>query len=187
MRRLRGGGMIASFIMVTLDGFFEGDKPWAIDWHRTDEEFNDFAAKQLDDFDTLVFGRATYEGMAQYWPSEEAVTSDPEVAGRMNEAQKIVVSRTLRKPDPAWSNTMVVKEAAELRSQKNLLVLGSAVLTTSLLEEGLLDELRIMVNPVLIGSGRSVASSATGPIALTLRDRREFRNGNVLLTYAPAT
>jgi riboflavin biosynthesis pyrimidine reductase len=68
-----------------------------------------------------------------------------------------------------------------------LLVLGSAVLTTSLLEEGLLDELRIMVNPVLIGSGRSVASTAKGPIALTLRARREFGNGNVLLTYAPGT
>lgn len=179
--------MIASFIMVSLDGFFEGDRPWDIDWHRTDEEFNEFAAEQLDDFDTLVFGRATYEGMAQYWPSEEAVKSDPKVAGRMNESAKIVVSRTLDKPEPAWSNTTLVKDAAELRSPNRLLVLGSAVLTTSLLEAGLLDELRIIVNPVLLGSGRSLASSAKGPIALTLRARREFRNGNVLLTYAPAS
>ena len=179
--------MIASFIIVTLDGFFEGDKPWAIDWHRTDEEFNDFAAKQLDEFDTLVFGRATYEGMAQYWPLEETIKTDPEVAGRMNQTPKIVVSRTLREPEPAWSNTTLVHHAADLRSPKKLLVLGSAVLTTSLLEEGLLDELRIMVNPVLIGSGRSVASTAKGPIALTLRARREFGNGNVLLTYAPGT
>lgn len=178
--------MIASFIMVSLDGFFEGDKPWDIDWHRTDEEFNDFAAQQLDEFDTLVFGRATYEGMAQYWPSEEAIKSDPEVAGRMNEAKKLVVSRTLQEPEPAWSNTTLVRDVTELRSQKNLLVLGSAVLTTGLLEEGLLDELRIMVNPVLIGSGRSVAATARGPIALGLQARRDFRNGNVLLTYAPA-
>jgi dihydrofolate reductase len=187
MRRLRGGGMIASFIMVSLDGFFEGDKPWDLDWHRTDEEFNDFAAQQLDEFDTLVFGRVTYEGMAQYWPSEEVIKSDREVAGRMNEAEKIVVSRTQQKPEPAWSNTTLVGDAAELRSSKKLLVLGSAVLTTSLLEQALLDELRIMVNPVLIGSGRSVASSAKAPIPLTLRERREFRNGNVLLTYAPGT
>ena len=179
--------MIASFIMVSLDGFFEGDKPWAIDWHRTDEEFNDFAAEQLDEFDALVFGRATYEGMAQYWPSEGAVKDDPEVAGRMNASPKIVVSRTLERPEPAWSNTTLVKDVAELRSQKNLLVLGSAVLTTSLLEAGLLDQLRIIVNPVLIGSGRSIASSAKGPIALTLLSRREFGNGNVLLTYAPAS
>jgi dihydrofolate reductase len=179
--------MIASFIMVTLDGFFEGDKPWDIDWHRTDDEFNDFAAEQLNEFDALVFGRATYEGMAQYWPSEDAVKSDPEVAGLMNDKPKVVVSRTLDRPQPAWSNTTLVKDAAELRSDRKLLVLGSAVLTTSLLETGLLDELRIIVNPVLIGSGRSLASSATGPIALSLRARREFRNGNVLLTYAPGS
>jgi dihydrofolate reductase len=178
--------MIASFIMVSLDGFFEGDKPWDIDWHRTDEEFNEFAAKQLDEFDTLVFGRSTYEGMAQYWPLEETIKSDPEVAGRMNEAKKIVVSRTLQKPEPAWSNTTLVRDVTELRSEKSLLVLGSAVLTTSLLEAGLLDELRIMVNPVLIGSGRSVAATAGGPIALRLKERRDFRNGNVLVTYAPA-
>jgi dihydrofolate reductase len=176
--------MIASFIMISLDGYFEGDKPWDLDWHHTDEEFNDFAAEQLDEFDTLVFGRATYEGMAQYWPSEEAIKSDPEVATRMNDAAKIVVSRTLDKPVPAWSNTRLVKDARELRSAERGLVLGSAVLTTSLLEDGLLDELRIMVNPVLIGSGRSLATSAKGPIPLRLVGRREFRNGNVLLTYA---
>ena len=179
--------MIASFIMVSLDGFFEGDKAWDLEWHRTDEEFNDFAAEQLDEFDALGFGRATYEGMAQYWPSDDAVKSDPQIAGRMNESAKIVVSRTLDKPEPAWSNTTLVKDVTELRSQSNLLVLGSAVLTTSLLEAGLLDQLRIIVTPVLIGSGRSMASSAKGPIALTLRARREFRNGNVLLTYAPGT
>jgi dihydrofolate reductase len=177
--------MIASFIMVSLDGYFEGDKPWDLDWHRTDEEFNDFASEQLDDFDTLVFGRATYEGMAQYWPSEEAVRSDPQVAGRMNDAEKIVVSRTLDKPQPAWENTRLVKDARELPSDRKLLVLGSSMLTMSLLEEGLLDELRIIVNPVLIGSGRSLATSAKGPIPLKLISRREFRNGNVLLTYAP--
>ena len=180
--------MIASFIMATLDGFFDGDQPWDLSWHRTDEEFNDFASKQLDEFDALVFGRATYEGMAQYWPSEDAMKTDPEVAGRMNHSPKIVVSRTLEKPEPAWSNTTLVKDAMGLRSEKrNLLVLGSAVLTTSLLEAGLLDQLRIIVVPVLLGSGRSLASSAKAPIALRLHARREFRNGNVLLTYAPGS
>jgi len=177
--------MIASFIMVTLNGYFEGEKPWDLEWHRTDEEFNDFAADQLDEFDTLIFGRATYEGMAQYWPSEEAVRSDPQVASRMNEAQKVVVSRTLDAPEPAWHNTTLVKDARDLRSDRRQLVLGSSVLTAGLLEEGLLDELRIMVNPVLIGSGRSLASSATRRLPLRLRARREFRNGNVLLTYGP--
>jgi len=124
--------------------------------------------------------------MAQYWPSEEAISSDPEIASRMNEAPKVVVSRSLAKPEPAWHNTRVVKEAKQLRElSKNQLVLGSSVLTTSLMEEGMLDELRIIVAPILIGSGRSVASSARRRIPLRLRSRREFRNGNVLLTYEP--
>jgi dihydrofolate reductase len=182
---MRGGGVIASFIMTTLDGFFDGEKLWDLAWHRTDEEFNDFATEQLDEFDSLVFGRATYEGMAQYWPSEEAIRTDPDVASRMNQAAKIVVSRTLHEPAPAWSNTTLVKDVHHLRTDKKLLVLGSALLTTSLLEEGLLDELRIMVNPVLLGSGRSVAGSARRPMPLKLLRRREFRNGNVLLTYEP--
>jgi len=129
--------MIASFIMTTLDGFFEGDKPWEIDWHQTDEEFNDFAIEQLAEFDTLVFGRATYEGMAQYWPSEEAIRTDPKVASRMNEAAKVVVSRSLEKPEPHWPNTRLIRDPRELpEAGKNLLVLGSAVLTTGLMEEG---------------------------------------------------
>src|SRR5919109_3110994 len=137
--------MIASFIMTSLDGFFEGDKPWDIDWHHTDEEFNAFAVEQLDEFDTLVFGRATYEGMAQYWPSEGAIQDDAEVASRMNDRPKLVVSRTLEVPTPSWSNTRLVKDVHELPSEGRLLVLGSAVLTTSLLEDGLLDELRVIV------------------------------------------
>ena len=177
--------MIAAFIMTSVDGFFEGDQPWEIDWHTVDEEFNDFAAAQLDEFDTLVFGRATYVGMAQYWASEEAIKTDPMIAARMNAASKILVSRTLDAPEPEWSNTTLVKDARDLRTDKKLLVLGSAVLTTSLLEEGLLDELRIMVAPVLIGSGRSLASTATRRIPLALRSRREFGNGNVFLVYQP--
>src|SRR5205809_4932666 len=185
---MRGRGMIASFIMVTLDGYFEGDRPWELEWHRTDEEFNDFATEQLDAFDTLVFGRATVGGMAEYWPSEEAIRSDPEVSSRMNRASKIVVSRTLQKPEPEWNNSTVVNDPNELRKKgQKLLVLGSSVLTTSLMEQGVLDELRIIINPLLIGSGRSLASSATRRIPLKLLSRRDFRNGNVLLTYAPAS
>src|SRR5207248_8457977 len=99
---------------------------------------------------------------------------------------KVVVSASLEKPEPAWNNTTLVKDPRELKGTgQRFLVLGSSVLTTSLMEQGLLDELRIIVHPVLIGSGRSLAASATRRIPLTLRGRREFRNGNVLLTYEP--
>ncbi len=181
-------GKIASFVMVTLNGFHEGPNPWELEWHNTDEEFNDFALEQLDDFGTLVFGRATYLGMAQYWPSAEALESDPAVAGKMNGAPKIVVSRTLDEAE--WSNTRILRDPnglARLKQEpgQDLLVLGSSVLTTSLMEMGILDELRVMVNPVLIGSGTALSSTARRQIPLKLLSIREFRNGNVLLTYEP--
>ena len=181
---------LASFLMLTLDGYFEGESPWAIDWHNVDDEFNDFAIKQLDESDCLVFGRATYLGMAQYWPSAEALKNDPQVAARMNSAPKIVVSRTLEEPQPPWANTRLIRDPRELETLKeaegkDLLVLGSSVLTTSLMEMNLLDELRVIVNPVLIGAGNSLSSSAGRRISLKLLSTREFRSGNVLLTYEP--
>lgn len=181
---------LVSFLMTTLDGYFEGEEPWAIDWHMVDEEFNEFAIEQLDASDCLVFGRATYLGMAQYWPSEEAVKTDPEVASRMNSLPKIVVSRTLEEPEPAWSNTRLLRDTKELAPLKKdsgnqLLVLGSSVLTTSLMEDGLLDELRIIVNPLILGAGNSLSSGARRRIPLKLLDTRTFHNGNVLLTYEP--
>lgn len=179
---------IASFVMVTLNGFHEGPNPWEIDWHNTDDEFNDFALQQLDEFGTLVFGRATYLGMAQYWPSAEALESDPVIAGKMNGTPKIVVSRTLGQAE--WPNTTVIRDPRQLarlkqEPGKDLLVLGSSVLTTSLMEMEILDELRVMVNPVLIGAGNSLSSTAQRRIPLRLLSIRQFRNGNVLLTYEP--
>ncbi|HEX6348541.1 MAG TPA: dihydrofolate reductase family protein [Candidatus Dormibacteraeota bacterium] len=181
---------LASFLMVTLDGYYEGDEPWAIEWHNVDEEFEEFAVKQLDASDILIFGRATYIGMAQYWPTEEAAKSDSKVASRMNSMPKIVVSRTLDQPVPAWSNTHLVKDVNQLRelkseSGKDILVLGSSVLTTSLIEQELLDELRIIVNPLLLGKGRALSSNAAQRMPLRLLDVRRFDNGNVLLTYEP--
>lgn len=183
---------LAAFLMVSVDGYYEGSKPWELEWHNVDEEFNDFAIAQLDASDTLIFGRLTYEGMAQYWPSQQAIEEDPEVASRMNKARKIVVSRTLNEPQPEWSNTRLLKSDAvqELARMKqntarDLLVLGSSRLTASLMQADALDELRLIVNPVALGSGHSVLEGA-GKISLRLLSARTFKSGNVLLTYAPA-
>jgi dihydrofolate reductase len=181
---------IKAFLLTSLDGYFEGQNPWEIDWHNVDEEFNELAIQQLDGSDYLVFGRATYQGMAQYWPSEDAVKNDPLVASRMNDSPKIVVSRTLEEADVTWANTRLIRDPQELASlkegsDKDVLVLGSSVLTTTLMELGLLDELGIMVNPVILGAGNSLSSSADRRIALKLLRTREFGNGNVLLTYEP--
>ncbi len=82
------------FVMVSLDGFFEGPNR-EIDWHNVDEEFNEFAINQLNDVDTLLFGRVTYQLMASYWPTQSAKESDPIVADKMNNLPKIVFSKTL--------------------------------------------------------------------------------------------
>lgn len=180
---------MAAFLMVSLDGYYDADKVWELDWHNVDQEFNEFAIKQLDASDCLVFGRATYQGMAAYWPSPDAIASDPQVAPRMNGAEKIVVSHSLAEPAPAWSNTRLVNDnvtdqLSKIKQEKHrdILVLGSGELTRSLASNGLLDELRIMINPLLLGSGKALFQG--GPrTALKLRDSHRFQSGNILLTY----
>ena len=183
---------LASFLMISLDGYVEGRNGWDLDWHNVDEEFNEFAIAQLDASDCLIFGRTTYEGMATYWSSPEAIATDGEVASRMNTKQKMVVSNTLDRPNPEWSNTRLIKgdpraELSTLKQQSGneLLVLGSSRLTASLAEMGLLDELRIIVNPVVLGEGHSLFGSARQRTRLQLLSSRTFRSGNVLLTYKP--
>lgn len=183
---------LASFLMVSLDGYFDGPNPWELDWHNVDAEFNDFAVEQLDASGCLIFGRLTYEGMASYWPTAAAIDDDPQVAARMNSLPKIVISETLDRPNPEWENTQLVRTnvADELstlkqRPGKDLLVLGSSQLTARLIEAGLVDELRIMVAPVVLTNGRSVLYTAKQRLGLKLIDTRTFRSGNVLLTYRP--
>lgn len=178
--------------MTSLDGYYEGEKAWDIDWHNVDAEFNELAIQQLDAAEYLVFGRATFQGMAQYWQSPEGIKDDPDVASRMNSTRKIVVSRTLEEADVSWANSRLVRDPEELaslrkESGKDLLVLGSSVLTTAVIELALLDELGIMINPVLLGAGNSLSSSASRRLALKLLRTRQFGNGNVLLTYEPET
>jgi dihydrofolate reductase len=180
-------GKIILFNMVTLEGFFSGLNG-EIDWHHTDDEFDHFAAEQLSSVDTLLFGRITYEGMASYWTTEAALINDPIVAEQMNSLSKIVVSRTLEKAD--WQNTTLLRDAEALRqlkeqSGKDLMIFGSARLSTSLTHLGLIDEYRIMVNPVILGEGIPLFSGVNEQLPLKLLITRAFRSGNVLLIYQP--
>jgi dihydrofolate reductase len=181
---------IFAFIMTTLDGYYEGPNQ-EFDFWVVDEESNGFAVEQLDEVDTLLFGRVTYEGMAAYWPSPAAEEDDPRIAARMNGLSKIVVSRTLDSAD--WANTRLIKddvtdELTKLKQQpgKDIAILGSSDLTVSLLQMGLVDEVRIMVNPVVLGAGKSVFRSADERISLKLLKSRRCDSGNVLLYYQPA-
>jgi dihydrofolate reductase len=181
---------ILAFLVVTVDGYYEGPNG-EFDWPVVDEEFNEFGLRQLEEVDTLLFGRVTYEGMAAYWPTPAAEQDDPRVAARMNTLPKLVVSRTLDRAD--WANTRIVKDdvAAELtrlkrQPGKDIAVFGSSDLVVSLLGMGLVDELRIMVHPVVLGAGKSLFRTAPERMHLRLVAARPFRSGSVLLTYRPA-
>lgn len=174
---------------ISLDGYFEGPGR-DITWHRVDDEFNDFAIQQLQSVDMLLFGRVTYELMASYWPTPEALADDSSVAGYMNSYPKIVFSTTL--PGVTWQNTRLVKanaaqEVTRLKQQpgKDLIIFGSSDLAVSLIPHGLIDEFRILVNPVALGRGKPLFQGLQQPLNLSLAQTRTFQNGNVLLVYQP--
>jgi dihydrofolate reductase len=175
------------FMMISLDGYFEG-KDHDLSWHNVDEEFQEFAIEQLEEIGTIIFGKTTYEMMASFWPTDLA-KDDPETAQLMTKTPKIVISHSLEKAD--WENTTLIKENVEeeLRklkenSNKDLAIFGSSNLTVSLLEMGLVDELRIMVNPVVIGEGTPFFEGIKNKLKLKLEKTRQFKNGNVLLYYS---
>ena len=180
---------IFAFIVTTVDGYYEGPNG-EFDWPVVDAEFNDFAVEQLDEIGTLLFGRVTYEMMAAYWPTPAAIEDDPRIAATMNGTEKVVVSSTLDRAD--WENTRLIKEdiaaeLARLKAQpgKAIAIFGSSALTVSLLRLGLVDEVRIMVHPVVLGAGKSVFRTAEERIALRLLRTRPFASGSVMLYYEP--
>jgi dihydrofolate reductase len=178
-----------AFNMVTLDGFFEGPNQ-DISWHNVDDEFNQFAIEQTGTVDAILFGRRTYELMASYWPTDAAIKDDPTIAGLMNSLPKIVFSRTLQKAE--WNNTRLIKdniaeEILKLKGQpgKEIAVFGSADLLSTLIQLDLVDEHRIIVNPVVLGSGTPLFKNVKDRLNLKLTRSRTFDSGNVLLYYQP--
>jgi len=176
-------------MMISVDGYFEGPNR-EIDWHNVDNEFNDYAIGFLNSVDTLLFGRVTYELMAAYWPTDSALSDDPIVADKMNSLEKIVFSRTLKKAD--WHNTTLIKkdiaETVEIlkdKPGKDIAIFGSSDLALALLPSGLIDELTILINPVILGQGKTLFRGIDSRLNLKLLRTKIFRSGNVMLCYKP--
>ena len=174
--------------LVTLDGLFEGAKKWDLAFHELvwGDELEQLSSEQLASADTLIFGRVTYEGMASYWP-----TAEDAVASTMNAIGKIVFSRTLDKAE--WNNTRLVKGKAEdelralkQRPGKNMFVFGSADLSASLTRAGLIDEYRLCVVPVILGSGTPLFKGSPEQLRLELLEAKPLRTGGVILRYRRA-
>ncbi|SRR5271166_956120 len=172
--------------LVSLDGFYEGPNH-ELDWHVVDDEFFSYAKDMLREADTLLFGAATYQLMAGYWPTAPR----DEIADQMNSLPKVVFSKTLKSAE--WNNSKLVSgNAAEEISRlkhlpgKDLVILGSAHLAASLLSQGLIDEYRVILNPILIGSGKRLFPGLREEIRLKLTNTRQFASGVIVLYYQKA-
>ena len=178
------------FNSVTVDGYFtgaDGDMSWA---HNEDPEWNAFVEENAGGGGVLVFGRVTYEMMASFWPTPFALQSFPLVARKMNEAEKIVFSRTL--DSASWSNTKLLKGdlASEVRKLKeasgdDLVILGSGSIVAQLTDASLIDEYQIVVDPIVLGAGRTMFEGVKNKLKLKRVKTQTFNNGNVLLCYEP--
>jgi dihydrofolate reductase len=170
--------------ILSLDGYFEGAKKWELSMHEFvwGPELETLSDEIGEKAAALIFGRVTYEGMRDYWTKSEPST----VTTYMNGLPKIVASRT--QTTSTWNNTTMTSdiegEVARLRTEsaKDAYIFGSADLTHSLLEAGLVDELMICYAPLAIGRGNPFFK---GRIRVDLIEAKALSNGGVLVRYRP--
>lgn len=172
--------------LVSLDGVMGSPEEWAFSY--SNDEMEEANASGMAASDALLLGRVTYEELAAYWPDQSGGTP---MVDYINSVPKFVVSTTLEEVE--WNNSTLINEnvageVSGLKRQpgKDVTTIGSGTLVHSLLQDGLLDELRLMVHPVILGSGRRLFEDGGDPKGLELVDSRTFSTGVVSLTYRPA-
>ena len=173
--------------LMTLDGYFEGPSPWSLDFHTLvwGDELEAYSLKQLDEAGTLLFGRRTFDGMADYWSKEIGA-----IANRMNSIEKIAATRTGRAAK--WSNARILQgdicdHIAGLKAetnQRDIFVFGSADLTATLLEGKTVDEIRLFLVPTVLGGGNPLFKNDGIRKDFALIESLPFQSGGVLLRYA---
>jgi dihydrofolate reductase len=182
---------VISHSFVTLDGFMAGPQG-EIDWNEPyfDEEMARYVGEEFDTVGTILFGRVTYQLFVQYWPTQ-GVKDDPVFAEKMNTLPKIVFSKTLS--TVAWNNTRLVKEnvaeeihALKRQEGKDIFIDGSPGLIQSLTRLGLIDEYRLRVHPIVLGSGVPLFKDLKERMPLKLIESKTFHSGVVILHYQPA-
>jgi len=171
--------------LITLDGYFEGNHNWDLSFHELvwGKELEQLSIEQLHSADYLVFGRVTYEGMADYWTKAKG-----EIADLMNKISKLVFSKTLKSAD--WNNSTLIKDnaSAEIKKFKeqggrDMYVFGSANLSKTFVNDNLFDEYRIGIAPVILGSGRPLFREGISSKNLSLVSTQQLLTGGVVLKY----
>ena len=173
---------------LSLDGVMESPDQWHFPYFN--DEMGEAIGAGFAASDAMLMGRILYEEWAAFWPNQ-----DPEenpVAEQMNGVRKYVVSTTLQGP-LEWNNTTLIGEnvaeqISEITAQpgKDIVISGSGSLVRSLLEDGLIDELKLMIHPIVVGSGKKLFEDGEKRTALELVDSKTFSTGVVYLTYRPA-
>ena len=173
---------------VTLDGVIESPEKWSLKFWN--DEHAKYAHDQLFASDALLLGRVSYQGFAATWPSMEDFEGD--FAVRMNTLPKFVVSKSLEEP-LEWTNSTLIKEdvaeeVSKLKQQpgQDILMYGSSDLMHALMQHDLIDEYRIWVHPVVVGSGKRLFRDGSDTTVLRLEETKSFSSGVVVLTYQPA-
>ena len=174
------------FTNISLDGYFEGPDH---DLSVFKNDFEAFPNEPGEQSGALLFGRKTYE-MMKFWATPQAAEMAPEVARFMNETHKYVASHIPF--DPGWERVTVIGPDVaaavwQLKEQPggNIMIFGSNELVVSLLQEGLVDELQIVVNPLAFGDGTPLFKGLQSKVDFALKGTRPFKSGAVMLTYTP--
>ncbi|MCG5219167.1 dihydrofolate reductase family protein [Streptosporangium soli] len=181
---MTAGRKIVAGLFMSLDGVVEAPERWHFPY--LNEEMGAAVGQMYAEADTLLLGRTTYETFAASWPHQTG-----ELADAINGIRKLVASTTLDTAD--WNNTTVidgdvVTALKEIKQQpgRNINLSGSITLTRALLEAGLLDELRLLVHPIVLGTGQRLFPAGTPRTPLALARSATFTNGVLDLTYQPA-
>jgi dihydrofolate reductase len=176
-------GFIKSSLFISLDGVIESPETWHFPYF--DDQMGAAVGELMSGADATLIGRQTYDEFAAYWPTADA--SDPMTAA-MNGARKYVVSNTLT--EPTWENSSVITgdvaaELSRLKADTGLGTTGSATLVRWLLEQGLVDQLHLLVHPIVVGHGKKLfADGATVPLKLV--SSTAFGTGVLHLVYGRA-
>ncbi|NUP10950.1 MAG: deaminase [Polyangiaceae bacterium] len=182
--------MIVS-MMTSIDNYIEGPGR-ALDWNIESPGFTRYCEEMLAETDTMLFGRVSYEMMIAYWPAAETdpkqSSSQQAFAKTMNTLPKVVLSRTLARA--TWNNTTIARDVEDLRTvkekaKKNVMVFGGAGIISAVRAAGLVDEWRVIVNPVVLGAGTPLFANVKERFSLRHLRTETLDSGVTILAYEP--